>query len=199
MARLIPAHAGKTKLSKFELSLPKAHPRSRGENYLCAALPAALRGSSPLTRGKLSSIGGCIRRVGLIPAHAGKTSPTRQQPATPGAHPRSRGENLEIANPRGEREGSSPLTRGKRAGPVPRPPLARLIPAHAGKTSGGEDRFALPGAHPRSRGENGRRVSLRRAASGSSPLTRGKHAAPRRNGLRSGLIPAHAGKTTPTR
>ena len=51
----------------------------------------------------------------LIPAHAGKTVGVFEAGCELRAHPRSRGENLEIANPRGEREGSSPLTRGKHA------------------------------------------------------------------------------------
>ena len=54
-------------------------------------------------------------------------------------------------------------------------------------------------AHPRSRGENDDDVREERHAVGSSPLTRGK---PCHAGLpqyRSGLIPAHAGKTTRVR
>ena len=73
-------------------------------------------GSSPLTRGKLSSIGGYIRRVGLIPAHAGKTPLWEPISATHQAHPRSRGENLIKARQERVDRGSSPLTRGKRSG-----------------------------------------------------------------------------------
>ena len=73
--------------------------------------------------------------------------------------------------------------------------LPRLIPAHAGKTSGRPSPAALGRAHPRSRGENeGGHVDVD-AGRGSSPLTRGKriHAGPGHLSLR--LIPAHAGKT----
>ena len=61
---------------------------------------------------------------------------------------------MEIANPRGEAEGSSPLTRGKPR--LLRAPAAAkgLIPAHAGKTYPEAVAEADPGAHPRSRGEN---------------------------------------------
>ena len=52
-------------------------------------------------------------------------------------------------------------------------------------------------AHPRSRGENHRRLTRRACASGSSPLTRGKRNDPMDTFVRSGLIPAHAGKTVP--
>ena len=72
--RLIPAHAGKTCRCVLRPSRVQAHPRSRGEN---AALQAALNnggGSSPLTRGKLYRDGSLVPVVGLIPAHAGKTT-----------------------------------------------------------------------------------------------------------------------------
>ena len=90
------------------------------------------------------------------------------------AHPRSRGENAAVEGVDWEREGSSPLTRGKRTGMTHHAPLLRLIPAHAGKTMA--LMFGVFGnwAHPRSRGEN--EHSQRRADCrvGSSPLTRGK-------------------------
>ena len=52
--------------------------------------------------------------------------------------------------------GSSPLTRGKRLHQDPFVMTVRLIPAHAGKTSTAVSTMTVPGAHPRSRGENGR-------------------------------------------
>ena len=96
---LIPAHAGKTMTRLAICVRRRAHPRSRGENTGCSGCFIARVGSSPLTRGKLPR-GGTGRRVrGLIPAHAGKT--TRKPPPTlkPGAHPRSRGENLQANTP----------------------------------------------------------------------------------------------------
>ena len=82
---------------------------------------------------------------------------------------------MEIANPRGEAEGSSPLTRGKLR--LLRAPAAAkgLIPAHAGKTWG------VCGC-----------VS---ECGGSSPLTRGKLTAATGQTQDTRLIPAHAGKT----
>ena len=50
--------------------------------------------------------------------------------------------------------GSSPLTRGKRLALSKAPPITRLIPAHAGKTTERMERDQLAAAHPRSRGEN---------------------------------------------
>ena len=91
--------------------------------------------------------------------------------------------------------GSSPLTRGKRAGVATCQDIAGLIPAHAGKTTGRAG-FSCPRtAHPRSRGENLGRAGQVRPDRGSSPLTRGKHAALVGAGHDRGLIPAHAGKT----
>ncbi len=112
--RLIPAHAGKTQDSTTSLYSPRAHPRSRGENHLGCSSDQKIEGSSPLTRGKHQSRRERRRRMGLIPAHAGKT---RRRPArTSGcrAHPRSRGENRGRGIEVKVAAGSSPLTRGKR-------------------------------------------------------------------------------------
>ena len=91
-----------------------------------------------------------------------------------------------------------------------------LIPAHAGKTRLQVRVLSEARAHPRSRGENICPRCLTDRQEGSSPLTRGKHPVPlqpnqvaggsspltrgKRNGRdggsrRTGLIPAHAGKT----
>ena len=72
-ARLIPAHAGKTRESLSSGTNSRAHPRSRGENSVILAGTMISCGSSPLTRGKRY----------IAPTRFG-TSP---------AHPRSRGEN----------------------------------------------------------------------------------------------------------
>ena len=71
---LIPAHAGKTGDEGSGGVRRGAHPRSRGENTVRWSSLAWCGGSSPLTRGKRYST--LLRRctVGLIPAHAGKTS-----------------------------------------------------------------------------------------------------------------------------
>ena len=76
---------------------------------------------------------------------------------------------------------------------------SRLIPAHAGKTTPGRSPSQATKAHPRSRGENVRSATSCVAMSGSSPLTRGKPRHPTTQGLATGLIPAHAGKTCSSR
>ena len=52
-----------------------------------------MAGSSPLTRGKQFPAGLIGARVGLIPAHAGKTAAWDDVWSFTRAHPRSRGEN----------------------------------------------------------------------------------------------------------
>ena len=133
-----------------------------------------------------------------IPAHAGKTTPTRRPWCGSSAHPRSRGENQQRLDLGAESRGSSPLTRGK-----PRPQswqkrASRLIPAHAGKTAGVRRADQGDGAHPRSRGENAIPLGVPFTTAGSSPLTRGKPSSRCAAPLTVGLIPAHAGKTPQT-
>ena len=192
---LIPAHAGKTSLTRSVSSTGSAHPRSRGENRRLRSGQSRELGSSPLTRGKPSEASGVHIVQRLIPAHAGKTARGSQARRPCWAHPRSRGENgistvLQVVH-----AGSSPLTRGKLSHVDLEGIVFGLIPAHTGKTNKVTTIIFPPAAHPRSRGENLAVSPTPRPSRGSSPLTRGKrsfggpHRWPRR------LIPAHAGKT----
>ena len=195
MARLIPAHAGKTGQGADFDSTCQAHPRSRGENLDLWAQIYLLDGSSPLTRGKPRPEGRQTRRQRLIPAHAGKTSGPCRARARSWAHPRSRGENARAAWSFISAAGSSPLTRGKLDGRGGGEGRGGLIPAHAGKTQFGVPSRRDVRAHPRSRGENTVSVLSVCRGAGSSPLTRGKPLSKASNILGSRLIPAHAGKT----
>ena len=155
-------------------------------------------GSSPLTRGKRAALDLLDCLQGLIPAHAGKTTPSVWPPLPAWAHPRSRGENgLQHAEVTLQ-EGSSPLTRGKRQGTTYNLPNYGLIPAHAGKTHVELIDLEAGEAHPRSRGENSVPMPVAVRCRGSSPLTRGKRGRGAAWAGRHGLIPAHAGKTHPT-
>ena len=173
--RLIPAHAGKTRIDTEPQVGSEAHPRSRGENWSGVWTGIQTMGSSPLTRGKLAGITPRQCADGLIPAHAGKTSLASIIFGANGAHPRSRGENLRPAGAGRGVEGSSPLTRGKRLGGLMYRVDPGLIPAHAGKTRVRRCRPGRNAAHPRSRGENWSLHSTQPTPGGSSPLTRGKH------------------------
>ena len=192
---LIPAHAGKTRDRKRPCRASQAHPRSRGENQVRAGRDGRLSGSSPLTRGKPVARDVLGAALGLIPAHAGKTTPRLRGSCRDWAHPRSRGENMGPANSGLIKPGSSPLTRGKPTSPPRTPIPRRLIPAHAGKTCATVSKSSASQAHPRSRGENSASLRVAPSVSGSSPLTRGKRGVLFRSLSGPGLIPAHAGKT----
>ena len=152
-------------------------------------------GSSPLTRGKRGVALSERNRVGLIPAHAGKTATKSNTTADSRAHPRSRGENTLQAASAASGKGSSPLTRGKRARNRVGQLIPGLIPAHAGKTPHHRNSRPRYRAHPRSRGENVVFAPPCLFDGGSSPLTRGKRGGHDVVSFVEGLIPAHAGKT----
>ena len=173
-AGLIPAHAGKTLSTPRSVTRRRAHPRSRGENAERFEAISRGRGSSPLTRGKRGGAGGLPLELGLIPAHAGKTSPSPTASKSSWAHPRSRGENGALIYIPLDCSGSSPLTRGKLPHRGSDRSVGRLIPAHAGKTSARRHPRAADRAHPRSRGENSGCERGSPGEWGSSPLTRGK-------------------------
>ena len=193
-ARLIPAHAGKTRPKDDAGIQGAAHSRSRGENVRLPPSMATASGSSPLTRGKLQTPPACKSRGGsspltrgkpaalvslgdvarLIPAHAGKTTWLLPRGQRARAHPRSRGENTDDELAAGAAGGSSPLTRGKPPSTGGHRLGVGLIPAHAGKTGGGVYAHPCYAAHPRSRGENEPAGYPHAYRGGSSPLTRGK-------------------------
>ena len=152
-------------------------------------------GSSPLTRGKLGTPTVGVVKIGLIPAHAGKTKPANVLGRNASAHPRSRGENPISRAASAAEDGSSPLTRGKLVATSTGTAPSGLIPAHAGKTPSVQAERRRSRAHPRSRGENMIFFREERGAAGSSPLTRGKLSKKDCTPGISGLIPAHAGKT----
>ena len=172
-----------------------AHPRSRGENRSIAGAAGFAQGSSPLTRGKPPTLRERGPWLGLIPAHAGKTSSSAICSLWTQAHPRSRGENRFHDRGRGHADGSSPLTRGKHEHERIHSIVTRLIPAHAGKTKATRSPRRTNPAHPRSRGENTTAALIGALTPGSSPLTRGKRPATSLWRPACRLIPAHAGKT----
>ena len=171
---LIPARAGKTQRGSSRWESSRAHPRSRGENFLGIFGRWACPGSSPLARGKRGEVARVRASDGLIPARAGKTPETSAKGSSERAHPRSRGENPAEGMNLDFTEGSSPLARGKRHDQ--RFPSMRqgLIPARAGKTLVSQTVGGTVWAHPRSRGENHKMPGKTGSYLGSSPLARGK-------------------------
>ena len=146
-------------------------------------------------RGKLNSE--LVRRdsLGLIPAHAGKTSAISNSRYPKAAHPRACGENAVRAASALNVAGSSPRMRGKRHTLPIRECLVRLIPAHAGKTPRRAFHTTAAPAHPRACGENFLGHIEPSTVPGSSPRMRGKLRPDAAMAARRRLIPAHAGKT----
>ena len=91
--------------------------------------------------------------------------------------------------------GSSPLARGTLSRHRAQLLKLGLIPARAGNTWCSPARLIWRGAHPRSRGEHTRPMSLNLLSGGSSPLARGTQPRHRLVVEHRGLIPARAGNT----
>ena len=135
--RIIPAHAGNT---QKEIQRPKAdqdHPRACGEHSRAYGHRASQTGSSPRMRGTLVIAlrpESCMR---IIPAHAGNTAAGLTQQQEPGDHPRACGEHYVQKYTIFDNPGSSPRMRGTRYSNQRRTRCNRIIPAHAGNTTGG--------------------------------------------------------------
>ena len=110
---LIPAHAGKTHSTRRGHVGLGAHPRACGENTGHSRQICCTAGSSPRMRGKRGEYRGRWWRVGLIPAHAGKTSRRPSDTPQGQAHPRACGENAFATGNIFTATGSSPRMRGK--------------------------------------------------------------------------------------
>ena len=117
---LIPAHAGKTHRWCDRSQSQRAHPRACGENGPSAPPGPRRPGSSPRMRGKRTPEGMRKGRLGLIPAHAGKTAHDDRLLRRGRAHPRACGENIVQAIIDALKPGSSPRMRGKPPGPARR-------------------------------------------------------------------------------
>ena len=194
--RFIPARAGNTKRLHASRCPVPVHPRSRGEHLLPGIHGPTSRGSSPLARGTRPRRMPPRCGARFIPARAGNTDSWRCYTSVGPVHPRSRGEHIRPARPRGARTGSSPLARGTRmSGRLAVAPV-RFIPARAGNTGWGGTGAAGSAVHPRSRGEHSTAAALGLELTGSSPLARGTPHARRRQRRCLRFIPARAGNTT---
>ncbi len=195
---IIPAHAGSTgSCSPSKLS-STAHPRARGEHH-AASLPAdRYWGSSPRTRGALRPRRDDRIRGRIIPAHAGSTTCGRSTGGHARDHPRARGEHPLPQTRIRLFPGSSPRTRGARAGRRLRAGAHGIIPAHAGSTPRCCSSPPTCRDHPRARGEHQAGTPGDEFAAGSSPRTRGALAGNRTGSTGTGIIPAHAGSTATT-
>ena len=79
VGRIIPAHAGSTKIPRPSRRPSRDHPRTCGEHWLGMPARPLITGSSPHMRGAPGAGLGVERHQGIIPAHAGSTPPTRRR------------------------------------------------------------------------------------------------------------------------
>ena len=154
-----------------------------------------MKGSPPLTRGKVGEISWCAAGQGITPAYAGKRAGSPFCPRKDGDHPRLRGEKLLMMSLMVSPIGSPPLTRGKDQFQQARILSAGITPAYAGKSvvqivivPHGKD-------HPRLRGEKNLVDVTASTRLGSPPLTRGKVWNKQTAKSRMRITPAYAGKS----
>ena len=112
--RIIPAHAGQTRMLWSSRMISPDHPRACGANRIPDAHRSSPSGSSPRMRGKRAHRLGLCGLQRIIPAHAGQT--TKPTAAERSAY------------------GSSPRMRGKLRHTLHIVDTDRIIPAHAGQT-----------------------------------------------------------------
>ena len=192
---IIPAYAGSTLQDFLPQSEQLDHPRIRGEHFQEVVRGAVALGSSPHTRGALPARSGDRPPSRIIPAYAGSTIVVADTHAADADHPRIRGEHNRTGTQASSTRGSSPHTRGARAGLTQALGVGRIIPAYAGSTIWTSLRSGPAWDHPRIRGEHLRAGRASHRGRGSSPHTRG---APGRHVARlqqPGIIPAYAGST----
>ena len=132
---------------------------------------------------------------GITPAHAGKSLQKFAVCRVSQDHPRACGEKSHERVRVREQPGSPPRMRGK--GLVVRAalPERRITPAHAGKSSFGRCGPRTPRDHPRACGEKPMRILWEHAKEGSPPRMRGKVCTGHSRRRKSGITPAHAGKS----
>ena len=154
-----------------------------------------ISGSPPRMRGKADVSQPVERGHGITPAHAGKSCPDRRTCRPAWDHPRACGEKLQSVFDLPEVSGSPPRMRGK--GPLCHAPCIgpRITPAHAGKSQWLHRLGCRWWDHPRACGEKVSTHPDIRNFVGSPPRMRGKANAISMGPRKTGITPAHAGKS----
>ena len=132
--RIIPAHAGQTRIRQCSTRTDPDHPRACGANNDFLVQLGAMVGSSPRMRGKPMQTADKVDEHRIIPAHAGQTRPRPRTPVSPTDHPRACGANGSMTCAFRSCSGSSPRMRGKLVHLRSFRCRLRIIPAHAGQT-----------------------------------------------------------------
>ena len=170
------------------------YPRARGETLFTDRRASEDEGLSPRSRGNRHGHQHGDRRLGTIPALAGKPAVAASGRCPTGDYPRARGETRPVPWLPWHRRGLSPRSRGNRWGGVLFSFLAGTIPALAGKPYALHNCLYLRRDYPRARGETAARSPVGRRDKGLSPRSRGNHCPKFSSSLMAGTIPALAGK-----
>ena len=177
------------------LSYIGSSPRVRGKVTETSTPRTRGAGSSPRVRGKDAPTVANRQSTGIIPAGAGKS-----MVALPGRdrrpdHPRGCGEKCARRKPLLGLRGSSPRVRGKADTALLGPGGKGIIPAGAGKRDEEDLGLAEFEDHPRGCGEKPKFMGDGGDEKGSSPRVRGKARKSPLVSVRTGIIPAGAGKS----
>ncbi len=112
--RFIPIHTGNSKTDRGRGGRVSVHPHTHGELIEADTSSPAFNGSSPYTRGTLSSCQKQNSFIRFIPIHTGNSGELLQGTRDSAVHPHTHGE-LEESEPLYLFQcGSSPYTRGTR-------------------------------------------------------------------------------------
>ena len=192
--RITPAHAGKSTLLCVEICLGWDHPRACGEKPVPFSAACSASGSPPRMRGKGVDAPEICQRLGITPAHAGKSHPLSCLAWCAGDHPRACGEKKGVLMMANNKQGSPPRMRGKVFSSYSFSRSPGITPAHAGKSR--QVPILLCGSqdHPRACGEKYLRLWPLLQLWGSPPRMRGKGHGWHRQALPNRITPAHAGK-----
>ena len=148
-----PARAGKSRFEEHRWTLPRDHPRTRGEKNVGTTAAAKLKGSPPHARGKAGPQAVPTLRIGITPARAGKRSVMIVGSVLTKDHPRTRGEKRLKWRFTAAQSGSPPHARGKGRHFLLKFIYLGITPARAGKRCLAHLLLPTQEDHPRTRGE----------------------------------------------
>ena len=171
---ITPAHAGKRGRIRRGWCRWRDHPRACGEKASSTSWSIFSQGSPPRMRGKAPVQIRKFYRVGITPAHAGKSPENLTGGDLDRDHPRACGEKLIKSLSMGWSMGSPPRMRGKVNPAVRTVDGFGITPAHAGKSQCSAGCSGSTGDHPRACGEKGISMGVGEQTLGSPPRMRGK-------------------------
>jgi len=146
-------------------------------------------------RGRLQERVARSAEKGTTPAHAGKTTSTREASTPASDHPRACGEDVAVVGDVFAEAGPPPRMRGRPHRQGRHRLRRRTTPAHAGKTRSSGRLLLVARDHPRACGEDLGGIARDGAPVGPPPRMRGRLVQQLQDTTEGGTTPAHAGKT----